>query len=777
MNSNQEEKEVGQSNYFKEISGLFARAKAEGRQFLLEPEVYCLFKSIGVATPAHFFLPYGEPVSAEQLTALVSPQVVVKIVSPQIIHKSEVGGVEVVANNQEKVNQVIGHIDKKVRQRIKSPRPLEIKGFLISEFIDYEKFGLGSELICGSRLSWEFGPIVHFGFGGVEVEFVHRFLTPGAGGLTVLVEEEARDRWLKRVENHFIGEKLCRPFRGQPARLSQTQVVETMVSFSRLSAFFSPWNNHTEFTVEEIEANPVILYRRQLVALDGVCRFSTRKWSRISPPAEAIDFLLHPRRIGIIGVSRGMNIGRLILRNILNSGYPRKKILVVKPGLEKIDGCRCFSRISALPGSVDLLVVALPAEESPDVLAEVMENDKAKAVILISGGLGEKKGTEKIEQRIRELIAHHRQKGQVTPVINGGNCLGVFSRPGQFDTTFVPAYKIYPDLTDEPREVPLAYISQSGAFMIARLSHLPFLKPVYGISVGNQVDLTVSDYFEYFRNNQEARLLAFYIEGFKEGDGRRFIQALRRYLQQKDRAVIIYKGGRSISGQQATSSHTASIAGDYRVFQELMKNEEVVVAESLREFEQFIQGFSLLVGKEVQGSRIALISNAGFESVAMADLFPNEGGELAAFSHQTLTVLEKILAEVGIAHLQDIRNPLDLTPLADDQVFARIVEIVLADEGVDAAVVSPVPMTTALQTLPASTQHTENFRREGTLARRLVELFHQTKKPLVVNVDAGELYQPLVDFFQRAGLPVFRKADEATRFLQQYLWFWTSRLQ
>lgn len=761
---------------YKEISQLFDRARAEGRQFLLEPEVYRIFKIIGVATPAHFFLPFGESVSASQLAPLSSSRVVVKIVSPQIIHKSEVGGVRVVANSQEEVAQVITRMEQEVREQLKSAPDLEIKGFLVSEFIEYENFGLGSELICGIRLTREFGPVVHFGFGGVEVEFVHRFLAPGAGGLTALAEEEERDRWRKKLEDHLIGQKLCQSFRGQAPRLSELQIVEQMANFSRLSAFFSPWNNQEEFTIEEIEANPLVIDRGQLIALDGVCRFSSRKWPRVSPTAQAIDFLLHPKWIGIIGVSRGMNIGRLILRNILNSGYPRERVLVIKPGLEEIDGCRCFPRIASLPRAVDLLVVALPAAEAPGVLQETIEKDKAKSVILISGGLGEKKGTEKIEQQIRELIIHHRQKGNLTPVINGGNCLGVLSRPGHFDTTFVPAYKIFSQFSSPPREVPLAYISQSGAFMITCLSRLPYFRPIYGISVGNQVDLTVSDYLEYFAQPGEARLLAFYIEGFKEGDGRRFIQALRRCLEQEDRAVIIYKGGRSVSGQQATSSHTASIAGDYRVFQELMKNEGVVLAESLREFEQFIQGFSLLEGKEVRGTRIALISNAGFESVAMADLFPAEGAKLAVFSPSTITSLEKILAAVGVAHLQDIRNPLDLTPLADDKVFAQVVETVLADEGVDAVLVSPVPMTTALQTLPASNQHSEDFHREGTLAQRLVDLFHQSRKPLVVNLDAGDLYQPLVNFFQTAGVPVFRKADEAARFLQQYLNFWTRHL-
>jgi|Deesub1362B_J571_1020462.scaffolds.fasta_scaffold00042_29 acyl-CoA synthetase (NDP forming) len=760
---------------YEECQSIFLKAKAEGRNFLLEPEVYQIFKAIGLLTPAHFFLPLGEDVTLDQLATISSARVVVKVVSPQIIHKSDVGGVQVVANNQEEVARVITQMEKEVRARVKIDGSLEIKGFLISEFVDYENVGLGSELICGVRLSREFGPVIHFGLGGMDVEFVHQLLTPESAGITALASEAEPVYFRKRLESHLIGQKLCRPFRGRQPLLAVTDLVEKLVNLSQLSSYFSPWNKETDFTLEEIEANPLVVSRHRLIALDGVCRFSSCRWRRMSPPAEAIEFLLHPRRIGLIGVSRGMNIGRIILRNIIKAGYPQERVVVIKPGMESIDGCQCFPHLAALPQPVDLLIVALPAEETPSVLEEVVDARKAKAVILISGGMGEKKGTEFIEQRIKELIENCRQKGKFAPVINGGNCLGVFSKPARFDTTFVPAHKIFPAPRFAPLQVPLAYISQSGAFMISRMSNLSFLQPVYGISVGNQLDLTVGDYLKYFEGREEVRVLAFYIEGFKEGDGWQFVQSVRRYLAQKKRVVIVYKGGRSASGQQATSSHTASIAGDYHVFQEVMKSEGVVMAESLREFEQLIEGFCLLEGKEAGGRRIALISNAGFESVAMADLFPDEGGELAVFSATTVGLLRKIFTEAGVAHLQDIHNPLDLTPLADDQVFARVVETVLADEGVDAVVVSPVPMTTALQTLPSSGEHSEDFRREGSLARRLVELFRQTTKPIVINLDAGELYQPLVDFFQAEGLPVFRKADEATRFLQRYLSFWLNK--
>lgn len=761
----------GLKDKFQKITSIFKNARNEGRDFLLEPEVYQIFEIIGIKAPAHFFLPYKTKISDSFLARLATDKVVVKVVSPQILHKSDVGGVKIAQKDKDKIRSLISEMESEIRAKAKISSSLEIKGFLVCEHVDYENIGIGSELIYGVKISREFGPILHLGWGGTEVEFIHKVLTPEGAGLTILAEDEAPRDLEKRLEKSLIAEKLCRPFRGREPVLKKSQLAETLRNLSSLASYFSPLNSETEFIIEEIEANPVVISHRQLVALDGLCRFSSQHWPRLLPSAEAIDFLLHPQRIGIIGVSKEMNIGRIILQNIINAGFPPEKVVVIKPGMEAIDGCRCYPHLADLPQPVDLLIVAIPAEKIPSLIEEIILHNKAKSVILISGGLGEKKGTEKIEQYIKTLVDKNRQEKRAsTPILNGGNCLGVFSHPGHFDTTFVPAYKIYPSPRPKKKPVPLAIISQSGAFMISVLSNLPFLQPTYGISVGNQIDLTSSDYLRYFAERDDVKILAFYLEGFQEGDGWQFIQAARRFLKRKDRVIIVYKGGRSAFGREATSSHTASIAGDYQIFVEIMKNEGIIVAESLREFQQLIEGFCLLEEKKVRGTRMALITNAGFESVAMADLFQEEEITLASFSPLTKAKLEAILNEAEVTRLQDIHNPLDLTPLANDSVFAQVVETVLNDEGVDGAIVSPVPMTTALKTLPSSSK-SEDFSRPGTLARKLVHLFRHSSKPFVINIDAGELYQPLVDFFHHQGLPVFRKADEATRLMQRYLKF------
>jgi acyl-CoA synthetase (NDP forming) len=154
----------------------------------------------------------------------------------------------------------------------------------------------------------------------------------------------------------------------------------------------------------------------------------------------------------------------------------------------------------------------------------------------------------------------------------------------------------------------------------------------------------------------------------------------------------------------------------------------------------------------------------------LADNLKNGCGlDLAAFTPETESRLTGIMRPLGIDRLQDIHNPLDLTPVADDAVFVDCARAILEDPGVDCAVISNVPMTPALQTLPPGQGHREDLAGVGSFASRLIELFRATEKPFVANIDAGELYTPLADRLEQAGIPVFRRADEAVRFLRAYV--------
>jgi acyl-CoA synthetase (NDP forming) len=765
------------------IERVFEAAERDGRSFLLEPEVYEVLGRAGVAPPRFLFVAAGEKVTRAQLAALATDDVVVKVVSPLIIHKSDVGGVEFAKADAAAVNRACGRMLRTVPLRYSrwaaglgqagagQPAGLKavrasIRGFLVMEKVAFEDVGFGSELLLGVRNTREFGPVLTLGAGGLDVEFMNERLKEGRAvfmSLVPLLDAAAAAGWLEPLA---VYGKLAADFRGRKPVLAPRSLIATLLRFRDLAAALSPFDGGSTFVIEEAEVNPFVVRAGRLVPLDGVCRFSRNKRTESSRPASGIRRLLRPETIGIIGVSEKMNIGHIILNNILKNGFPREGVFVVKPGLAEIEGCRCVPSIGDLPGTVDLFVLTLAADQCAPVMAELTARGKARSVIIISGGMGEKSGGGSIEDEIRRLLKVGRAEGRTTPVVNGGNCLGITSAPGRYDTTFIPDHKL-------PRpQGPvsgLALVSQSGAFMICRMSKLPMIRPLYAVSLGNQIDLTASDYLNYLKDDPEVRTIAVYMEGFTPGDGLAFARAVRE-ITAAGRRVLVYKAGRSPEGRAATSSHTASVAGDYAIFRAVVGQAGAIVASDLFEFESFLKASVFLEGKEVRGRRAGLLSNAGFECVVLADNLKNGAGlELAAFAAETQRKIVAALRPLGIDRLQDVHNPLDVTPVADDAAYSDCARAILEDPGVDCAVLANVPMTPAEQTLAAGQGHGEDFLREGAFARRTVDLFRATDKPFVVCLDAGELYSPLAVSLETAGVPVFRRADEAARFLRAYV--------
>jgi acyl-CoA synthetase (NDP forming) len=767
---------------FAAIDALFATAEREGRASLFEHEVYALLREAGMTTP-RVLLVEGRPVSRLDLEGLGTESLVLKVVSPLVVHKTDAGGVAFVRNDAEEVNREIRRMVETVPDRFvawsrawagpkpeRVPAPVDvaasIRGVLVCEAVPFARAGFGSELLLGVRNSREFGPVLTFGAGGLDVEYLGERLKPGRAAAMLSPHLVGRGGIMAVLAGAAVTDKLIRPFRGRPALVGEDVLAETAARFAEVAAHYSPYGEGA-FVIEEAEINPLVVRDGALVPLDGVCRFSRRGKVPSGPPAGQIRSLLEPESIGIIGVSEKMNIGRIILDNILKNGFAKENVFVVKPGAAEIEGCRCVPTVADLPRAVDMFVLTLAADQCYDVMKDLVEREKARSVIIIAGGMGEKAGSQSIEARIKDLLGRGRREGKLTPVVNGGNCLGISSVPGRFDTTFIPDRKL-------PRPkggwAGLVYLSQSGAFMIARMNALMELGPRYGISLGNQLDLRVSDYLNYLKGDPEAKLIAVYVEGFQPGDGLATARAAREILSARDRMIVLYKAGRTAEGRAATSSHTASVAGDYGIAKAVLEEAGVVVADDIREFETWLRNAPLLAGKAVRGAKAGLVSNAGFECVIMSDMLSNgERLALAGFGATTRARINEALRPLGIDKLQDVHNPLDVTPVADDAAFAGCVEAVLADPDVDCAVVSNVPMTPAMQTLPAGEGHAEDFTRAGTAAARIIDLFRGTDKPFVVNIDAGEVYDPLAGMFAAAGVPVFRRCDEAVRFLRRYV--------
>lgn len=724
------------------------RVRGERRRVLLETEGLELLEALEIPRPRYRFVRTSAEAAALTATDLPGERVVVKVVSPEILHKSDVGGVVVVPNRPADVAAAMRDLEARLAA-------YQISGFLIAEFIVCDA-SFGGELLVGLKWTMEFGAVVTVGAGGLATEFLARELRPGRDAAIFSPHLSAAPR-PELLQDVAAVELATHPFRGRAPRASLSELGEIA---SRLAAVARTLVPHA---IAECEINPLAVTASGPVALDILVTLSDELPAPVAPrPLHKIARLLRPASAAVVGVSEHLNPGRIILDNLLRDGFDPARIAVVKPGVESIAGCRCYPDVASLPERVDLFVLAVGAPQVPQLLRDIVQHEKAESVIVIPGGLEEKSGSETIVRGMREALIESRATSWQGPIVNGGNCLGIRSRPGRYDTMFIPDFKM--PATAGPVS-PVAVISQSGAFGIARASRLGTINPRYVITVGNQMDVTVGDYLSFLADEQDLRVFAVYVEGFKPLDGLRFMEAASR-ITGSGRAVILYRAGRTVQGARASASHTASIAGDYRVTRALGEQAGVIVADSIEDFDDLVRLFALLRDREAAGVRLGAVSNAGFEAVAIADAL--HGLELVPFTPSTCARVQAVLARNRIDSLVDIHNPLDVTPMAGDAAFGEIVRSVLNDERVDLAVVGCVPMTSALQTLPAGRGHREDLHAVEATVARLAAIRREIQKPWVAVVDAGALYDPLAAALEAAMIPTFRTADRAVRMLSLF---------
>jgi acyl-CoA synthetase (NDP forming) len=702
------------------------QARADRRDTLYETEALSIAAALGIGIPRH--LEVLDPGSLEQfdLGLLAGDRVVVKVLSSTITHKTEAGGVRVVAREHNAIAAAVTEMAGRIP---------DADGFLVAEYVEHDP-GPAGEMLLGMRWTDEFGPVVTFGFGGVATEF----LADLAPGRAVAMFSPALPETVGRsLSGCAAVGPLTEGFRGSPPPVAPGELEALIGRMLDLAEAAMPGE------VTEFEINPLVFTDGGPMALDALCLLGPAAGDVPRPalPDGAMDAVLRPETIGVIGVSERVNLGRVILRNVLSSGFPAGS-----PDLGAL-------------GGVDLLVVAVAAAQVPDLIDEVASGGVARSVILIPGGLGEREGTEAYAGRIASVL---QDAPAPRPVINGGNCMGIRSIPGRYDTTFIPAHKLAPQ--GRAGNDPVAVISQSGAFVISRLDRLTWMDPAYMITVGNQIDLTVGDYLDHVADDPDIEVAACYVEGFRPGDGRRWLDAASR-IRKRGGMVILCRGGRTAEGARSAASHTAAVAGDARVATALAGAAGALVAESLSEFEDLLRLAVLLRDRPIDGIRLGAVSNAGFEAVAIADAL----GPLrrAAFGEATTGRIGEILDRQRLSGVVAPNNPLDLTPNCRDEAFAAAVGAVMADPGVDVGVVGCVPFTPSLITLGSGPGHEEDVTGGGSLASRLVDLWQATTKPWVAVVDAGTPYDPMVEVLEQGGIPTFRTADRALRMLGRYV--------
>jgi acyl-CoA synthetase (NDP forming) len=775
------------------ITELFSLADEQGRDYLFEYETYDLLKNSGAETPPQtLLLDKGSRPTDEELTAIPGDKVVLKIVSPFIIHKTEVGGVIVVEKRPDSIRSswrrmmvevpenYAAMIERDPSHAADNYRGLkgeqltqaisrDIRGVLVVQFMPPDSEAFGNEMIVGIRNTREFGMVISAGLGGTDTELYAERFRKGQAIVAASTAMTDGNTFFELFRQTISYKKLAGLTRGQRRIVTDEQLIECFGSFIAMANFYSPANPEAPFVIEELEINPFAFTDYLMVPLDGMCRFSRPKALPVGRPYRKIDNLLHPKTIGIIGVSTSsVNFGRIILNNILANGFDAKDIRIIRPGLDQFEGISCVDSLAALDVKLDLFVIAVGSDKVPKIVDQVIDHDAAETVMLIPGGMGETAESKERAAQLMEKIADAHATEGGGPVFLGGNCLGVISHPGRYDTLFIPDAKLPKQRGERKRNA--AFVSQSGAFMITRLSKKPELDPAYMISVGNQNDLTLGDMIHFLKGVPDIDVIAVYAEGFKDLDGLAFSQAVREaVIARKD--VIFYKAGRTPEGKTATSGHTASLAGDYMVCESCVRQAGGIVAQNFTQFEDLLMLSQRLHGKQINGNRLAALSGAGFEAVGMADNIQSDDFtmKMARFSSSAVEQIEAMLEEKGLNRLVEVKNPLDINPGADDEAHILAVKYLAHDPGVDAVVVGLDPLSPAMRTLAECEAKQYDFQDPGSIAVEMPQLTAELDKPVVGIVDGGRLYDPLVDELVKERMAVFRSSDRAVRALALYI--------
>jgi acyl-CoA synthetase (NDP forming) len=621
-----------------------------------------------------------------------------------------------------------------------------------------------SDLRLSLHNSREFGTLISAAAAGLDGELDEGLFRKGHASVQALAQFSSGADFLQRFQPTMAYQKLLLRARQRQQAVPDAQLLTLFEQLLTLAT--------------ESEQAPLLLQTLTLTlqwqqgkffATGASCTLRQAIVPRLPRPIEKIDKLLHPATIGLIGVSgSGMNFGRIILRNLIGSGYPKTQLCIIRPDDTEIDGVPCVASLSALPHKLDLLIVAVAADAVYGLVDEIIASGHVESVMLIPGSLGEtKKSREPAAALAAKINAAHGLPGG-GPIFLGANCLGVVSHPGHYDSWFIPLERLpKPQKKPERNSVML---SQSGAFMITRLSQNPWLDPRYMLALGNQTDLTHGDLLSYFADRPEIETIGIYIEGFKDGDGLHFAQAVRKAVL-GGKQVVVYKAGKTAPGAASVMGHTASIAGDPALFEAVLRQAGAIVAEDINSFDDLFYIAGALHHKTVGGNRLGAISGAGFEAVGMADATQTErfSMRMGELQDETVKRVEDILLAKKLAALVEVRNPIDINPGADDEAHLQITEAFLLDPNIDAVVVGLDPTAPSVRALVESKLRPGYDLSDAKSTVHLMPpLVAQSDKPLIGIIDGGHLYDAMAAALMDQGVCVFRNCARGTRALVQY---------
>ncbi len=599
-------------------------------------EYETLIERYGFKFPQHRLA--KTPAEASQIAQEIGFPVVMKIASPDIIHKIDVGGVELDVASPDQVLAAYERIMTSVESKV--PRA-QIEGVRVEKM--YSK---GYEIFIGLEHNAQFGPIIVFGLGGIFAEVLQDVT------FRVLpMDKNEAARMIQEISSY----RVLQGYRGLPG-VSDQLLIDLLLRANHLAM------DHADRLIA-IDLNPILVIGDKHWVLDAKVEMkeSPRVPSEPLPNTEHLDLFFNAQSVAVVGASTNpAKIGYSIVHSLLHQGY-RGTIYPINPKQEHVMGLSAYRTVSEVPGPIDLVVVAIPLS----AVLEVIRDCASKGVhnmVIVSGG-GKELGEEglRLEREIAEVADMHSVR------IVGPNCIGIFNGKNRLDTFFQTGERMI-----RPKAGKIAVLTQSGTVGATLLEQACELGVSKFVSYGNRLDVDEADLIVYLGDDPETEVIACYIEGLN--DGRKFLRAAQNVTPRKP--LVVYKSGRTAQAASASISHTGFFGGTFGPWKGVFTQAGVIAVDSLEALFSAVK--SLVMQPAARGNRVAMISNGAGPMIQAMDLFDHYDLRLGELTTATLDRMRRNYPPYFL-----VQNPVDVTGSGTAGDYALGIDALLADRNVD----------------------------------------------------------------------------------------------
>lgn len=595
------------------------QANQEGRVYLMEHEVKAILEGQGISTTRSLVARSED--EAAKLFRSIGPQVALKILSPDVIHKSDAGGVKLNLQNEDQVREAY-------RQIIASFRDRTVTGISVQEMAKP-----GVEVIIGVTSDPTFGPVMMFGLGGIFVE-VLKDVSFRSIPLSLYDAED--------MIEEIKGYALLKGYRGPAADVPALR--DLLLKLSDL-VMENP-------EIKEMDLNPVFVYPEGYRVVDArIFLGEPRVKASRALRKQDLHELFYPKSIAVIGASgtRG-KLGWNVFTNLVCHNF-EGKLYPINPKAEEIHGIKAYPRISDVPEPVDVAIILVSASVTPDVVKECCDCG-IKYIVVESAGFAEM-GEEgrRLEQEMKVIADSYGVR------LLGPNCSGIINT----HCSMVQSIGI----VDALSKGSIGLVSQAGVCAAGMLWGLRQIMD-FGIvaTIGNKLDINETDMLSEVSQDKNINVICMYLESVK--GGRRFVDVAKQVSMTKP--VIVLKSGRTEAGKKAVTSHTASLAGNDQVFSGMFRQGGIIRARDYEHMFNLAKAVSKQPLPEQDG--VFIITYAGSLGVISADAVTDNGMRLSDLEPALKERLRGLLPEY-VGGL----NPVDYTFSMDGETVKKTIEI------------------------------------------------------------------------------------------------------